>query len=323
MKEAEDKWQQKEQEIVKLKSRELAAREGTLVAACERSDFAQVQKIISGRKWGVRGAKALVNTIDHGMGALHVACLRGSVQIATCLLKANADPLLPLTITGGVTGCGDTPVHFACRRGDVDILELLASYYVKGNKDRTVTDLVVAKGLYGRSPLHTATHYYSLGAVRWLLQQGASPSCRDDSENNNTPLHVAAKHGHLSITRGLLNAGADAHAKTQAHGLSPIAVAVMHGHLELTKFFLEQGIWLQDDERDFILSHCDSAEKHERVVFVMKSALSHQVALLHRAFRSTRGRFSACNSPTSTALALANLNDVAKDKDKDVSLPGP
>lgn len=262
LKEAEDRWQLKEEELKRLRDRAVAARERTLIAACERCDFEQVQEIMRQAKRKTE----LVNELDHDNGPLHVACLRGDVKIAHFLLNSRADPML-VDISKG-----DTPLHYAARNGNVALMELLLEYYFRkeGTDSR---HFINVQGRKKRTPLDTAAHFANKDAVRWLLSKGATTSVTDD-ETQRTPLHSAARHGSMAVTKLLVNAGGDPFARNK-FGQTPLFMAVFHGHLQLAKFYVDQGAWLTKEEKQTLIE-----EKNKKVAFVLTTVLNEQLAAL-------------------------------------------
>ena len=82
-----------------------------------------------GRPLAARGApqvwfhqrKKLINSLDaNGVGALHVAAALGLCDIAAYLLDCNGSPTF-------VDQQGLTPLHWACRYSQAEVLPLLLS----------------------------------------------------------------------------------------------------------------------------------------------------------------------------------------------------
>ena len=86
--------------------------------------------------------------------------------------------------TGGEIG--NTPLHFACIAGHVDIAELLI------RKMNAKIDSTNAKG---ETPLHLACKQGNKGVIERLLLARASANIRDNY-HGNTPLHVLAYSNH-------------------------------------------------------------------------------------------------------------------------------
>merc|ERR1712130_827912 len=195
--------------------RALRAREGTLIAACERGDFAKVEKmILNSSTWFSSRAK-YINTLDEktGNGALHIICVQGSwgISIAELLLKNNADPLL----ADKSFFAGYTPVHYAAASGEVSLLNLILDHCVerwtgisptKKNRSKLLVShipkvraLVNVRGYHNRVPLHQAAENNHINSVRWLLSFKADANCKDQ-ETKCSALHIAASKGLVEIT---------------------------------------------------------------------------------------------------------------------------
>jgi len=110
----------------------------------------------------------------------------------------------------------DTPLHYACRFGRLDIARELLDH------GATAT----AENGQGETPLHVISQgeYEPKDGVRLarlLLEHGADVNAPDT--DNDTPLHSACSNGKLDIARLLLNHGAAANAENNL-GESPLHV---------------------------------------------------------------------------------------------------
>jgi ankyrin repeat protein len=75
--------------------------------------------------------------------------------------------------------------------------------------------------------------------VRYLLEQGADVSCRE--QNGETPLHEAARNGDEEMIRLLLKWGADVNAQDSAMGSTPLFEARVFEKKEAEKLLIEGG----------------------------------------------------------------------------------
>ncbi|KAI9836516.1 MAG: hypothetical protein M1837_003288 [Sclerophora amabilis] len=119
-----------------------------------------------------------INTRDRqGLTALHLASPISEYSVWT-LLEAGADPF-----------CMDeerrTPLHYASRGRQSNVVGLLAEMYKESGRD--VDDVDV----HGRTPLHDAARSGRIESVRYLILSGANPGSKDKS--GNTPLHACAE----------------------------------------------------------------------------------------------------------------------------------
>lgn len=93
-----------------------------------------------------------------------------------------------------------TPLHAACRAGNLNMVRLLLEH----NADPNACEIVPVGGA---APLHLAVEHDFLSIVEMLLRAGASTLSQN--ARGLTPLHVAAQEGRAEITRLLLDHGAD------------------------------------------------------------------------------------------------------------------
>lgn len=171
---------------------------------------------------------------------------------------------------------GNTPLHYAAKRGQNGILEFLISKGVAVN----------VKNLSNATPLHEAVRNGHLEAARLLLNANADPNSCD--ANGNTPLHVVMpeasrgalidellKHGanvnaqddygeapiHIAarigmseeIIRKLVAAGADPNQRNKK-GQTPLMLAVERNQLEQAKIFIDMGANIHDQDNEGVSS---------------------------------------------------------------------
>jgi cytohesin len=95
-----------------------------------------------------------------------------------------------------------------------------------------------AKDNYGRTPLHRALARGHMDLARFLVEQGADVSAKD--EDGSTPLHSASERGHVDVVRILVGQGADVSAKNE-YGSTPLHRASEWGHVDVVRFLVGQG----------------------------------------------------------------------------------
>lgn len=110
---------------------------------------------------------------------------------------------------------GETPLHLAAIRGDVEQVGRLLAHRTT---DPNAVDFA------GWTPLHEACNHGWREVASKLLQAGAMVNAR--GLDDETPLHDAASNGHKSVVRLLLEHGADVHAKNRK-GRTPYDVATV------------------------------------------------------------------------------------------------
>lgn len=103
---------------------------------------------------------------------------------------------------------GDTPLHYASKAGDLEIIAILIS-------NNANVDL---RNFDGVSILHDAARYGNLEAVKFLINY-IDIDITDD--NGYTPLHYASVRGYPEIVRFLLNNNANVNTEN-FYGTSPL-----------------------------------------------------------------------------------------------------
>lgn len=127
---------------------------------------------------------------------LHIAVRRGSVELASVMLK-----------NGAKANCsnmhGLTPLHYAARLGNLDMISLLLSHGA----------FIGQVESFFWTPLHYAVYHGWEQAVSKLLETaaattGAAQLVNETDSLARSALHVACRQGHLSIAAKLLAHGA-------------------------------------------------------------------------------------------------------------------
>ena len=102
-------------------------------------------------------------------------------------------------------------------------------------------DLEESLNISDWSLLHCACKYGHLKIVKFLVNQGCDPACRNVF--GATPLHFACWEGHLDVVTYLIGRGCNP--VDSAVGLIPLHLACWKGHLDVVKFLLniEEGFY--------------------------------------------------------------------------------
>ena len=97
--------------------------------------------------------------------------------------------------------------------------------------------------LYFRTPLHYAAHWGLHFMIEFLVTEGYSQKMHVDlrSPYNETPLHLASKYGHVKAVRTLIEHGADVKAQS-VHGLTPLHLASLQGQVDIARILIGHGV---------------------------------------------------------------------------------
>ena len=139
------------------------------------------------------------------MTALHVAAANGYVDTCRVLLSRGAD-------VSKVSSQQMSPLHYAVKGSNVDVLTLLLDHCKKKN-----TNLINTPDSDGRTPLFVCSYTKGQGAtdcMRELIKYGALLDVQNSQ--GNTALHSSALDGKSSRVKLLISAGADLSIKNNA-----------------------------------------------------------------------------------------------------------
>jgi ankyrin repeat protein len=134
---------------------------------------------------------------------------------------------------GDGSGHTCTPLHWACYRGHVQVLQALREHGADAE----------AKDHQGSTPLHVACSNIKLAVVIELLSPndsndtGANTEAKDSE--GSTPLHNACWQGHLAVVKALVSGGANILAADN-HEEHPIHNAVRREKSEVAKYLLQR-----------------------------------------------------------------------------------
>ena len=114
---------------------------------------------------------------------------------------------------------GFFPLHVACKKGDLSLVETLITHGADLN----------AKDEHGYAPLMTAVEYGRYEIIKSLIDHGCV--------KRYFPLHVACTIGDFSLVQTLITNGIDLNAKDE-HGYTPLMTAVEYQRHEIVKLLI-------------------------------------------------------------------------------------
>jgi ankyrin repeat protein/GTPase SAR1 family protein len=167
----------------------MACREGNVKAVC----------------FLVETLKCSTNVVNEnsGLTPLHYACAWNIMKVVS--LVSDCDPTAKIISINdanfrmhGVTfSLGDTPLHVACKAGNVKIIK----YLLKAHKSA----LNISNDL-GELPFHIACNGYSEKIARPFINYKQYFNCSSKNQCGNTPLHIACDKGHaVSFINSMVN----------------------------------------------------------------------------------------------------------------------
>jgi ankyrin repeat protein len=186
---------------------------------------------------------------------LYYAALCGFTGLAKSLIIAHAEDV------NAKCGYGGTPLHGACRGGQLECLQLLlehgADIDAREDNQDAVLHLASLEGQvevvclllqhnadvnaecsWEWTPLHHASSKGQIKVAQLILESGADVNAQD--KDQDTPLHLASRRGHLEFVRLLLGHGADVHIRG-SESRTPFQQATEGGHHEIAQLLLEHG----------------------------------------------------------------------------------
>jgi ankyrin repeat protein len=167
------------------------------------------------------------HTLSLGLTALHIAAIKGRVQIFEVLQRHKVRVIEHLQARSGPTG--RTCLHWAASCGQLGVTRSL--YTLAGADFR---ELIDDRDRQGDTPLHLAARYGHTEIVRTLL----SPLNWDSLKvhRRHTPFWAAVSGGHLE-TMNVLEPYSNVD-QDESNGMTPLAEAARNGFIEGVKYLL-------------------------------------------------------------------------------------
>lgn len=193
-----------------------AAAAGEIHEAVESGDLATVKDLIE------KDAALLESRDGDGSTPLHIACIKGHLELARYLLEKGADPL-----------AGDnensTPLHIAAIGGNTATAQL----FLDRNIDIDIRDD------NGMTPLLFAGYRRQQEMIEFLIPKGADINAK--TTGGGTMIHAASYSGNIDLLRSLIAGNADVNVGPDRYGLAPLAAATYRCHTDAARILLDNG----------------------------------------------------------------------------------
>ncbi|XP_011314875.1 uncharacterized protein nompC [Fopius arisanus] len=166
-------------------------------------------------------------TGGRGKIPLLLAVEAGNQSMCRELLAQQAPEQLRAT-----TPAGDTALHLAARRRDVDMVRILVDY-------GAAVDMQNGEG---QTPLHIASAEGDETLVKYFYGVRASASITDCQDR--TPMHLAAENGHATVIELLADKFKASIFERTKDGSTLMHIASLNGHSECATMLFKKGVYL-------------------------------------------------------------------------------
>ncbi|XP_028981974.1 serine/threonine-protein phosphatase 6 regulatory ankyrin repeat subunit A [Diachasma alloeum] len=158
---------------------------------------------------------------------LLLAVEAGNQSMCRELLAQQAPEQLRAT-----TPAGDTALHLAARRRDVDMVRILVDYGAS----------VDMQNGEGQTALHIASAEGDETLVKYFYGVRASASITDNQDR--TPMHLAAENGHATVIELLADKFKASIFERTKDGSTLMHIASLNGHSECATMLFKKGVYL-------------------------------------------------------------------------------
>ncbi|KAK3607637.1 hypothetical protein CHS0354_010689 [Potamilus streckersoni] len=189
-------------------------------------------------KYLVENYQTMLNEVDSNkLSAAHLAAESGNVAVLSYLINRGTDPWCR-------TSNGDTLLHMACIKGQLNMTKYLVETYPNMLNDFD-------------SNKHTATHHAAesgnITVLRFLFDRGSDPWCR--TSKGDTLLHMACIRGQFDITKFLVETYPKMLIEVDSNNHTAAHHAAESGNVALLSYLIDRGIdpWCRTSEGDTLL----------------------------------------------------------------------
>jgi ankyrin repeat protein len=235
------------------------------------------------------GAGAILQKTDDALRTqLHRACIKGNDNAVNAIILAPGG----LVTTWARDRDGMTPLHWACFRGHIEVVQKLMAMELREKLGQL--DYVDSENFM--SALHWAALGGSVPVVEQLLTLEQFEDFPEELEEllaadakGRSPLHLAAHKGKAGAAAALLEKGPkDLATRLDPRGRSPLHYAALRGHLACVQVFLEplsrgkELAFLQDEDECTPLDLAEESavdnEEIEEVIATLKKFKKKNIA---------------------------------------------
>ncbi|XP_023287323.1 NF-kappa-B inhibitor alpha [Seriola lalandi dorsalis] len=182
---------------------------------------------------------------------LHLAVITSQADVCQHLLVSGCDPTL-------VDNRGDTPLHIACRHGNLLCFSVITQFCQKEH----LHTVMAACNYNGQNCLHLASVHGFLSLVENMVELGADINAKEQ-HNGRSALHLAVDQQNLLLVKLLLKKGADPNLLTSG-GHTPYHLTYGYGSFDIR----EELYSLTNPElRELPDSDSDDSEEEEDETF--------------------------------------------------------
>ncbi|XP_065174102.1 serine/threonine-protein phosphatase 6 regulatory ankyrin repeat subunit A isoform X3 [Atheta coriaria] len=179
------------------------------------------------------GKDIRVKVDGRGKIPLLLAVEAGNQSMCRELLGAQTADQLKSTAPNG-----DTALHLAARRKDIDMVRILVDYG---------TSVDIRNG-EGQTPLHIAAAEGDETLVKYFYGVRASASVTDNQDR--TPMHLAAENGHAAIIELLADKFKASILERTKDGSTLMHIASLNGHADCAMMLFKKGVYLHMPNKD-------------------------------------------------------------------------
>ncbi|KAK1486008.1 ankyrin-2 ankyrin [Colletotrichum costaricense] len=162
----------------------------------------------------------------NGMLPLHVAALRGQVNVVEAILKAHFDGAEENEeyVNRETSEAGHTALYLAIARAEDDATARFLAMYPG-------VDFLVDRQVR-QTALHVAASRKRHGLLRFLLSRAPEHQLNVQNEDGETALHIIARHGDRETLNAVLDLPSIELDVTANDGSTPLVDAVTNGNME-------------------------------------------------------------------------------------------